>query len=221
MARAAADKAESPAALQLAFRAALHALRVGWRAARGEATRCVLIDCAQEESPAAAANAPLWRLAAAAFASALDGKLGVEAPIALVDALMEVETVDGAQGALDALLSELEAYLRSPVFASGRGGAFLPLLRLCNGYLRRLSPSLHAAFAGRVLLLLARALPLDERSGLNVRGEFHNHSADLPPPHHRDADGDERMGAAAGGADITVDWRCARAHSHARVRRGC
>lgn len=46
------------------------------------------------------------------------------------------------------------------------------MLRLCNGLLRRLSKHLDMGLAGRVLLLLANALPFEDRSGLNSNSRF-------------------------------------------------
>ena len=41
-------------------------------------------------------------------------------------------------------------------------------LRTCNNLLRRLSKGRDAVLCGRVMLFLARMLPLDDRSGLNI-----------------------------------------------------
>lgn len=51
--------------------------------------------------------------------------------------------------------------------------AKLCLLHLCNSLLERLSRSQHAhtQLCGRVLALLSSALPLEERSGVNVVGQ--------------------------------------------------
>lgn len=53
-------------------------------------------------------------------------------------------------------------------------GKGLTLLRLCNDVIRRLSKPTrsHTIFAGRVLSLLSAVLPLGERSGVNLRGDF-------------------------------------------------
>jgi THO complex subunit 1 len=54
----------------------------------------------------------------------------------------------------------------------GRGKA-LPLLRLCNESLRRLSKSENASICGRIQVFLANVFPLSERSGVNLKGLFH------------------------------------------------
>ena len=48
----------------------------------------------------------------------------------------------------------------------------LALIRICNNLLRRLSKSRDHALAGRVLLFLARVLPLNDKSGQNLRHDF-------------------------------------------------
>ena len=54
----------------------------------------------------------------------------------------------------------------------GRGKA-LPLLRLCNESLRKLSKSENANMCGRIQVFLANVFPLSERSGVNLKGLFH------------------------------------------------
>ncbi|RCH78354.1 hypothetical protein CU098_001146, partial [Rhizopus stolonifer] len=51
-------------------------------------------------------------------------------------------------------------------------GKGLVLLRLCNELLRRLSKETNTVFCGRILMFLANSFPLDERSGVNLRGDF-------------------------------------------------
>ena len=47
-----------------------------------------------------------------------------------------------------------------------------PLLSLTNALLSRLSRPLHTAAIGTILSFISRALPLTERSGVNVKGEY-------------------------------------------------
>lgn len=54
----------------------------------------------------------------------------------------------------------------------GKGKA-LPLLRLCNESLRKLSKSENASMCGRIQVFLANVFPLSERSGVNLKGLFH------------------------------------------------
>ncbi|KAI6183930.1 Death domain-containing protein [Aphelenchoides bicaudatus] len=46
------------------------------------------------------------------------------------------------------------------------------ILRMCNDLLKRLSQTVDTAFCGRILILLAKALPLNERSGLNLMSQI-------------------------------------------------
>lgn len=46
------------------------------------------------------------------------------------------------------------------------------ILRMCNDLLKRLSRTVDTSFCGRILVLLARALPLCEKSGLNLVSHF-------------------------------------------------
>lgn len=43
---------------------------------------------------------------------------------------------------------------------------------MCNDLLKRLSRTIDTQFCGRVNILLARSLPLFEKSGLNITGQF-------------------------------------------------
>ena len=60
------------------------------------------------------------------------------------------------------------------------------LLRMCNDLLRRLSKSQDTVFCGRILLFLARLLPLDEKSGLNLMSNFNLELG--PPPYSSKSD---------------------------------
>lgn len=65
---------------------------------------------------------------------------------------------------------KFETLLGNTVFTEQRAG--LPFLRICNRLLGRLSRTGDAIFRGRVLFLMATSLPLDERSGVNVKNAF-------------------------------------------------
>lgn len=56
---------------------------------------------------------------------------------------------------------------------TGTRGRGLVLLRICNELVRRLSPAENAGFRGRVLVYLAHIFRLSERSGVNLRGDYH------------------------------------------------
>lgn len=69
-----------------------------------------------------------------------------------------------------ALVEARREPLRALVVGGGAQRARLALLRLTSGLLRRLSRSADTVQCGRVLLFLAGALPLSERSGVNIAG---------------------------------------------------
>lgn len=60
----------------------------------------------------------------------------------------------------------------------GKGKA-LPLLRLCNESLRKLSKSENASMCGRIQVFLANVFPLSERSGVNLKGLFHTENVTM------------------------------------------
>ncbi|CAM9374785.1 unnamed protein product, partial [Phaeothamnion confervicola] len=64
----------------------------------------------------------------------------------------------------------VDAARRRMATERGSGAGYLPLLRLCNGLLRRFSRERDAAACGRVLVFLTEIMPLTERSALNVQG---------------------------------------------------
>jgi THO complex subunit 1 len=45
---------------------------------------------------------------------------------------------------------------------------------MCNDLLKRLSQTVDTTFCGRILILLAKALPLTERSGLNLMSQVNS-----------------------------------------------
>eukprot|EP01113_Clastostelium_recurvatum_P034568 TRINITY_DN4705_c0_g1_i4.p1 TRINITY_DN4705_c0_g1~~TRINITY_DN4705_c0_g1_i4.p1 ORF type:complete len:620 (+),score=180.70 TRINITY_DN4705_c0_g1_i4:206-1861(+) len=47
-----------------------------------------------------------------------------------------------------------------------------PLLKVCTDQLKRLSKTCNASFCGRILMFLATAFPLSDRSGINVKGDY-------------------------------------------------
>lgn len=50
------------------------------------------------------------------------------------------------------------------------------VLRMCNDLLKRLSQTVDTTFCGRILILLAKALPLNERSGLNLMSQVNTNN---------------------------------------------
>lgn len=89
-------------------------------------------------------------------------------PAALMEQVLEATPVNECAAPFGYLEAQLEAF-RAPAV---RQRASLTLQRACNTLLHRLSKSQDARLAGRVLLFLARLLPLMERSGVNLQGAF-------------------------------------------------
>lgn len=110
----------------------------------------------------------------------LDVALGLERlgltdaslPLAALEDLMERGTIPEC--------AELFAYAETraaplTVNMVANAGKGLVLLRLCNELLRRLTKSYppHAVLAGRILTFLSTHFPINERSGVNLKGDFH------------------------------------------------
>ena len=57
-------------------------------------------------------------------------------------------------------------------FAGATAHSKLSVLKICNQLLLRLSRASSAELCGRILMFLTRLLPLLDRSGLNVLGQF-------------------------------------------------
>lgn len=57
---------------------------------------------------------------------------------------------------------------------------FLPLLRICNGILDKLSSTSHTNFIGRIHKLIANVFPLSHRSGVNFKGIYNERIAIEP-----------------------------------------
>jgi len=73
------------------------------------------------------------------------------------------------------ILEKRQNSLSQPLFMGEEGkNSFskLRLLQLCNRLLHRCSQQLDTRFSGRILMFLASACPLAERSGVNVAGAF-------------------------------------------------
>ena len=73
------------------------------------------------------------------------------------------------------------------------------LLRCCNLLMQRLSKSSNLLLCGRVLMLLAHVLPLTEKSGVNLKGEFNRATAEIP--YSTELEGEEAERLAAEGGD--------------------
>ncbi|KHN78316.1 THO complex subunit 1 [Toxocara canis] len=87
------------------------------------------------------------------------------------------------------------------------------ILRMCNDILKRLSRTVDTSFCGRILVLLARALPLCEKSGLNLVSHFNTDNTtkydltELSAEGESNEDGEEmETGEIKESKDIPVDF---------------
>ena len=125
--------------------------------------------------------------------------LSVPSAVGVLDAWVQAETIQGCER-IFALIEQWAAQgLFAPVVETQ--STRLPLLRLCNALVRRLSRTDNTAFCGRVMMLLAYLLPPDEKSGLNLGGSYHTSNVTVIADEagHRE-DGDTAAAAAAAGA---------------------
>ena len=90
-------------------------------------------------------------------------------PSNCIETAIEAATNAECDGILSFLDTRLAEFRRSGVMQKSHH----TLLRTCTLLLKRLSKSQNASLCGRVLLFLAKFLPLTERSGVNLGGAFH------------------------------------------------
>ncbi|KAJ1981367.1 hypothetical protein H4R35_000758 [Dimargaris xerosporica] len=104
-------------------------------------------------------------------------------PYSLVEDYCEAQALAAVAPLFEYLERRAAQFNHGIVANRGKG---LIILRVCNDLLRRAAKSQNSDFAGRVLIFLANAFPLSERSGVNVRGDFHTDNVtnyvELPEP---------------------------------------
>jgi len=94
-----------------------------------------------------------------------------DAVIRLLEDLLSFQTILGCEKVfpmIEANLLEVIHPKRSLFVTRTKLG----LLRICNCLLKRLSKTTNTHFCGQILMLVAKSLPIDERSGINVTGVF-------------------------------------------------
>jgi len=91
-------------------------------------------------------------------------------PLVLAEELLECHTIESCKLVFQYLERHVD---RLTDAISGSRGKGLVLLRLCNELLRRLSKTEDAVFCGRILIFLSKSFPLNEKSALNSKGDFH------------------------------------------------
>ncbi|KAK7952542.1 uncharacterized protein PG986_008270 [Apiospora aurea] len=90
--------------------------------------------------------------------------------LSLVEALLDSQTIKDCRITFDYLESRRERLYAVPKHSSSKK---LVMLRFCNELLRRLSRAEDIGFCGRVFIFLFQGSPLGDKSGVNLRGEFH------------------------------------------------
>lgn len=89
----------------------------------------------------------------------------------------EMLTIEESRPLFDILRESIDLLILPKMFADVRGKpknkSPLVFLRICNRLLERLSVARETRYRGEILLLMAKALPLDERSGVNLSCSFH------------------------------------------------
>lgn len=86
----------------------------------------------------------------------------------LLEDLVESITISECEGVFTYLEDHAAALGRPRAKASGKHH----MLRTCNQLLRRLSKGHNAVLCGRILIFLARLLPLSDRSGINLQARL-------------------------------------------------
>lgn len=78
--------------------------------------------------------------------------------------------------------SKLFFVLEDVIYKHNKGDEkiFLPLLRIWNGILNKLSTTSHTNFIGRIHKLIADVFPLSHRSGVNFKGIYNQRIAIEP-----------------------------------------
>ena len=92
----------------------------------------------------------------------------------LVDVAFDMFSIEECSEAWS-IMEKRQNVLSQPLFMGEEGKnslSKLKLLQLCNRILHRCSQQLDTRFSGRILMFLASACPLSERSGVNVAGAF-------------------------------------------------
>ena len=107
-----------------------------------------------------------------AFALQRLGITDASLPAAALEEWMERSTIPACTQLFAYMQSRAGPLTEGMVANAGKG---LVVLRLCNELLRRLSKSHspHTVLAGQILTFLSTHFPINERSGVNLKGEFH------------------------------------------------
>ncbi|UZJ54610.1 hypothetical protein CBS101457_003930 [Exobasidium rhododendri] len=99
------------------------------------------------------------------------GLLDATIPLLIIEEVLERLPIEACSLHFTFIESRILDLTKGLQPGKGKG---LIVLRMCNELIRRLSRPTrqHTVFAGRILSLLSSVLPLGERSGVNLRGDF-------------------------------------------------
>ncbi|KAA8915457.1 hypothetical protein TRICI_002378 [Trichomonascus ciferrii] len=108
----------------------------------------------------------------------------------LIEELLDIQTIEWCQSFWPYMISR-ESEIANKLAGNKAPGT--TLIRLCNSLVRRLSKTQDAQFSGQIAMFLARAFPISEKSGLNIRGTFNTENVTTYEElvGSLDADGDE------------------------------
>ncbi|KAK7987619.1 hypothetical protein PG989_007934 [Apiospora arundinis] len=139
--------------------------------------------------------------------------------LSLVESLLDSQTIKDCRVTFDYLESRRERLNAVPKHSSSKK---LVMLRFCNELLRRLSRAEDIAFCGRVFIFLFQGSPLGDKSGVNLRGEYHTENITtyetIPPKSDGAADKmdvdssaeptkDDKDGKGTGSKAVSFDGR--------------
>lgn len=99
---------------------------------------------------------------------------GLDTPFVLIEDLLLSRTIGELSTVFDFVEHYISILVESKLLHVQR--AKLSLLRLCSALLARLPRSQDMEFRGRVLILLTKCFPIDERSGVNLKGAFNTNN---------------------------------------------
>ena len=122
-------------------------------------------------------------------------------PLMVMHELLEAQTADQCSQAFGYLEQRVDK-LREITNNGEHRYSQAALLKCCNTLMQRLSKSSSLLLCGRVLMLLAHVLPLTEKSGVNLKGEFNMATADIP--YSTELEGEEKERLAAEGGDAAT-----------------
>ncbi len=117
------------------------------------------------------------------FSSYFSDVVEMSTALLLIEDFMDVNPVWQARSVLSILKSNTSSLSANISSSKGHG---LGLLRICNELVRRTPKTTDSVFCGELLLLLSRIFPSDERSGVNLRGDYNveNITSIDPAPSH-------------------------------------